>query len=520
MKPFVILSFLLISVSSFAGYYSVSYSSGGTAIYRGDTYYHSLPYSQFGGGVTPYSPDVTASFTEEVPDYPEQVVTQVAECSGAITATFTWHPDNPSDLPPKVAILKEYGFARWDAPLGAGLESPGFADNGLGNAENTDGQTYGQSLGAKYTVVSNPGQQWSLPTPRNPRVKGVSSWGWQWGPTTNARLTYTSALYPVWINTTNTVNSGGLIFAEASRQTNAYLTCDLPDSHFDPDSFIWSASGQLVKNYSPTTASAHPIAMGAADWQQPSPTWHYFASGQSTINCQVRIWTDDGLLNETISTSKDLTVEKVEVGGTTAFSELTKIEDWIPFLYTNTNPSVAVGDTMVGMVYSVTPGASAIADHFPPGGALVDTQLILAQWNVNFIEKSTNGEFWLDNSFPYANAGNIFQTPGGAINAYLDGSDSPHFGGTWGSVIVSTTFEMHLLYKASPSGSIWIPASRFLWTWNAAGPGDTQGQPDGYGIVDNIAFPEWDDVFENTGGDGESLRTSVQSKGKQGDHAK
>lgn len=465
--------FLAFVGPAYAGYYDVTYSTSGQTTLSNSTTSYSYPY-----GVTTYGVSGGGTISGQQPR---------VSCSGSITANFTWVPSNPSDLPPKVAILKEMSGASWESEYGD-INATGSGTDGMGHPVGDLG-TYGYANGTRYQVIPNPGASWSAPA-ISPSVSAQQN---QYKLT--GQVGYNAGLYGVWIDTTYTQNDGGLIYAEASRPTQAYITCPLPNVSFS--NHQWNASGRFVKGYSPSTPSAHAVYMSAPDWTVAQPKWHYYDRGASTITCSVTLQTTDGLLNQSVSTSKDLGVEKVTVGGTTNYSQRTNDNGWM--IYTATNPAVTdIGGNQVGMVYAVTNGASSVAPHFPPGGALADAQLLNAYWTMNFTTLSTNGEFWLDNGFPYGSPGSI-QYFSGQTYAIMDGSDSPAAGGL--NVIVQTSFDMSLLYKASVSGSIYIPASHFVWTWNA-GIGGTNGQPNGGGLIQSIMFPEWDHVFNNVGGGG------------------
>ncbi len=491
VKKGLIASLFLASMASscYAGHYTVQYVIGGSTTSSNDegstnvAYVNSGGVVQGNGGISGDNPHIL--------------------CTGPITAVFSWVASNASDQPPTCAILQELSAVSWDSASGEDPFLSGSGNDGMGDDAPDDGNGSGGASRTRYTIVQNPGATFTA-TAISPRAEVSKNQG-----RIEAGVSYQAALYAVWIDTTYTVNADEKIYAEAGRHTQANLSCALPGIHFQ--NYQWTVTGHPFKSYNPATASAHVEYMGISDWIDPQPAWYYYLPEDSVISCGAYAWSDDGALAETVNASKKIEVERVSVVISTEYSRLT---DYVGsyLLITSTNPSVtnSAGE-WVGMEVNVDRDHSFPATHFLQGGSLTDAQLILAEWLTGIQRYSTDGEFWLDNTFPFRNSGAIGYGPGGEKIANLEDFDSPAFGGPVSPTSVVTDFDDYILYKPEPGDSSWIPVARFSWTWNADSS-TTVGQPDGTGGVPKFGFPEWDNVFHTQGG-GQQMSSLILQRG-------
>jgi hypothetical protein len=167
---------------------------------------------------------------------------------GPVQATFTWNPSNGSDLPPNCAILRESASASFSGLAQAPNLPPGGASHGLGDSNS--GNSTGVS-GIRYTIIQNPGQT-SYADSVDPNAWVDAQFGKEW-----VNATYSAQLYAIWIDTTNTVNDGGYIYAEAGEQTQAKMTCWMPGATFS--NYQWTATGSIFRSYDPYSTPARSL---------------------------------------------------------------------------------------------------------------------------------------------------------------------------------------------------------------------------------------------------------------------
>jgi len=106
VRILALLLVLVLSASGWCGYYSVAYTSSGTAVSPTQT--------------VQYGPDLTYGFGGSVSWAPNKTDPPgVLTCSGSITATFTWVPDDAEDEPPPFAIVQKRSLASWRGSPGA-----------------------------------------------------------------------------------------------------------------------------------------------------------------------------------------------------------------------------------------------------------------------------------------------------------------------------------------------------------------------------------------------------------------
>jgi hypothetical protein len=406
-----------------------------------------------------------------------------------VTAHFTWVPDNPSDLPPDCAILREHATASYRVAVPSGS---GSCSNGIG--QSYSGGPIGSVDSVRYTFVPFPAGHTTTEWQTSVSPESSCTTGGQYTGRLNANTFYSAQLYAVWISTTNTNNVGGLIYAEAGRKTQVRIQCALPGLIFQ--SWDWSASGDFVKNYEPSGEEATLVEhIGTPDWLEESPAWYYYAPGESNISCTASVRTTDMLFIDSVTATKQLTVEKVEVSGTCLYS---CISGWnLAGLFSNNNPSCTYpGEGQVGMWFEVESGESSLPTHFQTGGELEGIQLVNGVWESGILTPmDTDGTYWLDTSYPYTGGGRI-RLEDGELVAYYTDCDTPNIPGLFG-ICATTSFRFSIMYKPASEGSIYIPVTVMCWDWNGIKPGVTPqvGSPDGLDMVPSQEFPEWFQIY-------------------------
>ena len=133
-------------------HYEVSYiggtvtSTGGPypVIYRSNDYQYNPSDQTYGGADVAYSPQGTGAGPE-------------VNCTGEITATFTWIPTPANEPPPASAIVEEDS----NTDCGTTPEFGGSCDDDLGDPV-VDGYNYESCSGTKYTVKTDPGPSFTV----------------------------------------------------------------------------------------------------------------------------------------------------------------------------------------------------------------------------------------------------------------------------------------------------------------------------------------------------------------------
>lgn len=173
---FAIASLFLLAAPSFAGHYDVAYSGGTyTQTIDGAQAAHSYTYHDWDGtyGASYF---YTNWGQQQQPDGSIVTFNGLANCSGAITATFTWVSDQPDDETPSAVVIAETCNATWYGWDGAddgyaAVAPTGSAANGLGFAEDQNSSSWpsppgveinGTSSGTRYKTKQKPGNTFTI----------------------------------------------------------------------------------------------------------------------------------------------------------------------------------------------------------------------------------------------------------------------------------------------------------------------------------------------------------------------
>lgn len=172
--------------------------------------------------------------------------------------------------------------------------------------------------------------------------------------------------------------------------------------------------------------------------------------------------------------------------------------------YFNTNNGVDVSASMDWQTYVRPPPCFS--------GTATYAQIINRDW-VYYVSllgvpcqesKTTDGEYWLDNSYPYPEKFTPFLSWNDDPEGHADHSDSPGLSGNLcSSIILSDQFQTYLQFQPATSGSIAVTICRIdwgwlcnatesngIWTWNMVPIGPTCDW-------DDDSFPLWPDVYHN-----------------------
>jgi hypothetical protein len=157
---------------------------------------------------------------------------------------------------------------------------------------------------------------------------------------------------------------------------------------------------------------------------------------------------------------------------------------------------------------------SLFSDNYQTPGTADSVQLVSWRTDPDLSSINTDGNFDLDNKYPYSD--DLVVAPSSAeadnigYNIECTHSDSPHNGlaADTTSFYVTNTFKDYFMYQPPGTDSIMVPLWETDWTWNAAAscassssafmpypPGQTAITSSNY----TTTFPSWNAVL-NTGG--------------------
>lgn len=502
------LALLLAPLAAHAGHYDVVYSGG-----RWTQTYLGSPASLQNGIDGSYASNAWGHEDYVALNsymFPEQTFADM-DCSGDITATFTWKPDNISDLPPKSAVITEFADADWYGYGIPGTAISGNCFNPLGGSPVIYSYGEGESWPAtKYWVKDDPGTSFQVVcTPMaeaSASAGGSSFYGYG-----IATVEYRAAADPVTVTLQGTTKdsdgsdniligqgctasvnvsspagvgiSGWIIsgptfsrFAIGANQ-NTGAAIPAPDpyvAHIDEHPhFFWRKGGDY--------GSAETVQVaGTAYWTDSVGGWH--SIGNVTAQKKVNVW------NPYVGDAN------FEIGPVTSTADgvMTTSGDGVQ---AGGDPGTGVMD---GFKFQGAVGTPAL---FKSRGAGVWAWLQLCKL---YRDYGPNGDgtkmtdYFLDTSFPYNTSAASGTTPGTPSPAdstegvpdYYPFMDSPlqETLPISGSVSVNDTFRLYMMYNPpdAGNGTDWVPLLVELWGWKADAtriPGLNNWWPIPFGLV-------------------------------------
>jgi len=519
---------LLLTPAARAGSYTVTYSGGNTVAVSSTGGTTTVPYSIHGngqwGGATGSNGYGQAS----------------ASCTGAITAHFTWQPDSgqtsQTDPPPSICIMQETCGVTWQGYNGGG-------SSGVGGPITGDSSNGGQG-GTLYTVKPSPGGSFDWSATGSPSATaGVPS---PYGGC-SVSLYYSAAAYPVTVGLGGTTNVNGTQEALTGQQITATLNAPF---QVDPNSYSWSVSGHMFKNYDWTLSSNQLTQLTDADYFRSYFTFYDATAETITPICYATVVCPDGT-RLSVNAQQSITILK-PTETAWAISATNTPDGPFYFDYANGNfypqygvqatwnpitvtvPSPFAGgqvclaqlanfnrvDTRVAVngasnTYVVTPAAQGLDTGFPyriayqvdaQGNIMSDANgggLLLSppQWNVA-------------GSGPSSGAGGdrpVSVCEPALVNGDTGGSD-------WRSSTDTDQFDTWTMYRPPAVGgqpTVWVPLQTIHWAWSGSAnvhtdaSGNVICHPDGnaqwyYTIpqvnpsgnpTNTTAFPTWTTVI-------------------------
>ena len=500
---------LLALPKAYAGHYDKTSQTGGKATYTpalpADMRYTPKGSAYGGGGGYGSWPGQSVSIT----------------CSGAITTVFTWVPDYDGEEPPLSVVVKEECTANYKANsygLGSG-SNPGSASDGLGGssspasvpiyAPNGSGQIIGMywegsttttkyyvKFGATITLTCSPSAN---------VTQGNGSCA--------AGVLYEAEVAPVVADVFGTLktDSGNsvILIGQGALGTAECGLAGLTGHQ-------WSIpTGKPFASYSPQRASAHVVWLGASDLAVAQPHWYFSDGSAGGKACDVFVSADatapDGTNLGRVSAKKKVLVYAPDFFY--GYERGPGVDCCISLDGSGIQSGDATGN-IPGMDFSSRVEVPYL--FFSQGRAQQEFVQLMNDISVqvsNFPQpdssSSTNGEYWLDNKYPYDGpypCANSDNTSFGKAST----ADSPREGVNLYtvSVLISDDFKMYLLFQPVGDDVCWVPLAYQPWHFNVdttqTFPGNWSPNPPGSTTADGTVtcfgeFPEWDHVYGNTG---------------------
>ena len=389
-----------------------------------------------------------------------------ANCSGAITTTFTWTADYYLDLsvPPTKVVVYEESIA---TAQGSGT---GTANNGITGTSGT---------GKRYSVVPNPGGSFTLPACSPSANIGPLSYG----------VAATTVQYKASASALEVILNGGLGFTFGKKYLiGQQVTATLTAGGLTPTTYAWSAGGgDPFKNYvvvytTPTdVTSATLVPLGS---ETGSQFQFYFKKEEPTANitCTVHLTVPSGALP---IAGLDAIVSRtcqVQAPDNTLYANIGVVEGYpatFPTrmrLYGGIQYDANGTPYVSGMVWRATVTTPSL---YGVGGwnftqTVKQTLAVTTTGNVGH-NWSQNGVEVLDTTFGYEPA--LPAPPYTADTTEHIQADMPSssFNSPRTAVSRSDSFTTWTLFQPPGTGSVFVPLKSVKWSWKGDATPDASG---------------------------------------------
>jgi len=271
-RVLVVLTLWCMWVVAFAGHYSVTYY-GGTVYMVGPM---NRPWVRtYGLASDGWYGGQGQSQDEPIGGLAPMPGIGWVDCSGPVTAHFTWIPDFQGDEPPPCAVLTEEGQASWSG-------NTGTCTDGLGHPP-----VGSVSQGTKYAVLDDPGESFDITNSGHARGDCTDP---ETGPlSASASVRYRAAVTPVRIVVSGTTPHLG----HDSCLIGQGLSATVDAGGLSVVNHHWAVSGATFRkvDYGASHGSwieyRRIIDLSAWDLSQPQLKWFFEEpdSYQETISC-------------------------------------------------------------------------------------------------------------------------------------------------------------------------------------------------------------------------------------------
>lgn len=366
--------------------------------------------------------------------------------SGTVTITFTWNGGYNNEPAPKNVIVTENMEPFVNSFTGGGGTSS--VDTGLSNNAPTRYEVKDSSSGS-FTVTS-PVMSASVSNWTNSAILGIGM---------------TASVSDV------VLSLGGVVSepAQANILVGQGCAASLSAGPATLSNYQWSVPGDKFASFdmAPDQTWGHATEVSPNEFTKSNPQWYWRKAESVTVSCTAQASVNGQSIGS-------VTAER-EVKIWTPYHGLFDMQIGTPF-YNPINNNIASGGDF-GLYFDGAVGTQDLFRSQQGAGRFFYVQLvkrshILSPTFPIYSNSSTNGEFWLDNEWPYSENPD-YQDATSTENqrTFLTFSDNPQTGGLLGrhGVSVNDSFKCYMMYEPPFNGVGVQPVTlhRVEWGWTA-----------------------------------------------------
>ena len=452
--------------------------SGGTFLNQGAKDPDIEDYAIYSDGTYGAGGGNTANYADDAP-------AEIA-CFGTITATFTWQPSYPGELPPSCAIVEQ----QCSAGAGCDGDGTGSYDDGLGDTGSVEEPGGNGFDGTLYTVKTSPGATFTVKC--NPSADSGPAYADVW-----AEVSYSAAAFPVIVSlggtTSDASNNQNILVGQGCTASLSGIPAALLNNTANPPTYQWSVSGSTFQSWSVSSDASHTTEIdGSGPLTNPTAHWYWDdVKGAKTVTCTATVTPPTGqgssfsiTATQNVNLAVPQTLESPTAG-------LVQINNHPPAVY-GTNYALYLGGNSSqpwGIIFTTQVQTPALFASQSSGLWNMVQCVSPNFWTTVYqsweVPDPANGSSGLDTRYPfYPGSGSSPSFPSGiaANNLIAQPYDAPGIGSlsnNIGRYRLQEGFKDYVMYLPPGSDTQWVPVWLIDWGWHADDTAPiTNGQPD------------------------------------------